>query len=411
MKYRIITALLCCVLWVPGSLAATPLTLGEAIARVLEHNPRLQAADYDARAAAQRIRQQEQAPPMDLGLDVGNIGLGGNRLETTLSLGRVLELGDKAGKRGVVATLEAGLLRHEQDAQRLDLLVEVARRFLAIMRVQHERDLAEQRVELIQGTLNAVQRRHAVGKAAAAEVNRVQIDLVRAELGLEESEQRLNNGRRALAVLWGAFEPDFEQVQASLFKLEAVPAFATLDARIEANPDLVRLATLQRLGKARQQLAQARVRSNLEWQAGLRHFNDTDDLALQFSVRVPLGSRRRAEAYITEAEALAAREPLLANEQRLALRNTLSSLHQEMRHARQRYAAYQSRILPAAEQALTEYSQGYASGRYTLVELNSMQQTLLDSHHEILLAAIDHHAARIEIERLIGGIPHIGANQ
>ena len=411
MQYRIITALLCCVLWAPGGVAATPLTLGEAIARVLEHNPRLQAADFDARAAAQRIRQQEQAPPIELGLEVENIGLGTNRRETTLSLGRVLEVGDKAARRGAVASLEAGLLRHEQDAQRLDLLVEVARRYLALVRVQHERSLAEQRLELTQRTLHAVQRRHAAGKAAAAEASRVQIELVRAELALEETDHLQINGRRALAVLWGAFEADFEQVEASLFALDVVPAFASLDARIEANPDLVRLATLQRLGEARRLLAQSHARTNLEWRAGLRHFNDTDDIGLQLSLRLPLGNNRRAESYVLEAEALAAREPLLATDQRLALRATLSALHQELLHARERFDAHQTRVLPAAEQALGDYSQGYASGRYTLVELNTMQETLIEAHHAALLAAIDYHAARIEIERLIGGIPNIGANQ
>ena len=71
---------------------AAPLTLGEAVARVLERNPQLQAADFDARAAAERIRQQSRSTPYTVGLELENLAGSGEAsgvrgLETTLSLG------------------------------------------------------------------------------------------------------------------------------------------------------------------------------------------------------------------------------------------------------------------------------------------------------------------------------------
>lgn len=394
----------------PVVFAAAPeasITLSQALARVLESNPQLQAADFDTRAAAARIRQQSQSTPYTVGVELENFAGSGDisgvrGLETTLSLGRVLELGGKAQQRGRVAQLEAGLLRHDQDAQRLDLLAETARRFLALARVQAERELAQRRVALLERTVQAVGQRHRLGKTPAAELARARIDLARAELALEETDHLLGNGRRQLAVMWGTFEPDFAQVRADVFRLDADPDFAVLEGVIDNNPAIARLATSERLGEARLLLARTRARPDMDLSAGVRHFNGTDDAGLVLSLRMPLGSAGRSSAYASESGALAQREPLLAQDQRLALRATLYGLHQELLHARDRYDAYRNRIVPAAEQAVGDYSEGYAAGRYSLLELSAAQSTLLEARSEMLSAAIEHHAARIEIDRLVG---------
>ncbi len=418
MYSMIRVCVLACLLPAAVAFAAVPeasLSLRQAVARVLESNPQLQAAEFEVRAASERVRQASQSTPYELGIELENLGgtgalSGARSLETTLSLGRVLELGDKSEGRGEVAELEAGLLHHDQDAQRLDVLAETARRFLALARVQAERELAVQRVELLQRTLQAVEQRQRVGKAPPAERRRVQIELARAELALEETAHLLKVGRRQLAGLWGAFEPDFSRVQADLFGLEAEPDFAVLDRMIERNPAIARLATSARLGDARLLLARTRSRPDLDLRAGVQHFNAEDDVGLMLSLRMPLGTGSRSRAWVNEAEALAAREPLLAQEQRLALRTTLFALHQELLHARDRFDTYRERVIPAADRTLDDYSRGYAAGRYSLLELGEVRNTLLEARMELLSAATEHHAARIEIDRLIGIAPLNGAN-
>jgi outer membrane protein, heavy metal efflux system len=125
---------------------------------------------------------------------------------------------------------------------------------------------------------------------------------------------------------------------------------------------------------------------------------------------MPIGSAGRSSAYVIEAESLAAREPLLAQDQRLALRATLFGLHQELVHARDRFETYERRIIPAADKALADYSQGYAAGRYSLLELSAAQDTLLEARAEALSAAAEHHAVSIEIDRLIGVVPVNGVS-
>lgn len=409
----------CALIWVvsatatPNMTAETPLTMSQAIALVLENNPQLQAADFDNRAAANRVLQQSQTTPWELGIELENLAgtsreSGPRNLETTLSLGRVLERGNKAHLRGEVAHFELGALRHDQDVQRLDLLAEAASRFLDIIKVQAERELGMARVELMQRTLDAVNKRIRIGKSASVERNRVEINLAKAELELEETDHLLANGRRQLSVMWGELEPGFNKAQAELFQLHAEPDFTTLEQRIEQNPLLARLATAERLANAKLRLARAKRKSNVGVRVGMRHLNASDDLALTLSMRIPLGSETRARSYISEADNLLQREPFLAQQQRLALHATLFELHQELLHTRDRLTVYQKRIIPAAEKALADYSQGYAAGRYSLWELTSAQETLLEARSESLSAATEHHKIGIEIIRLIGATPATG---
>ena len=84
------------------SLERNTLTLDEALVAVLENNPMLLAGDYQAQAAAARIRQAQQSTPVQVKLELENFAgsgrfSGDDLLEATLSLGKVLELGNKAG--------------------------------------------------------------------------------------------------------------------------------------------------------------------------------------------------------------------------------------------------------------------------------------------------------------------------
>ena len=131
-----------CLLYVSVSFAAdesteNTLTLEQAILNVLEHSPQLKAADLEARAAAARIRTAQQSPAFQTSVEFENFSGSGryggsDNLETTLSLSKVLELGNKADHRGEVAQQKAMLLRNDQDARRLDLLAETTKRFIHV---------------------------------------------------------------------------------------------------------------------------------------------------------------------------------------------------------------------------------------------------------------------------------------
>lgn len=389
------------------------LELEQVIARVLKHNPLLQTLAHEAGAAEARTRQAAQGTPYRLGLEVENV-LGTGRhegvdaAEATLSLSRVLELGGKPGRRAELAGFQAGLLRSEQDARRLDILAEAARGFVDVVAGQYRLQLARDHLQLVRHNRESVRRRVTAGRSPEAELGRADIAVARAELALERSAGELASVRVVLASQWGEPSPDFGQAEADLFELPALAPFDDYAARLERNPDLARFATRARLAEARQRLAAARARPDVELGGGVRYLGEADDLALGLSARIPLGSRQRAEPYQAEARALAQRESLQAQGQRLQLRATLYAIHRQLQQARARSERLRREIIPAAQRVLRDYEQGYSQGRYSLLDLSQARRTLLELRQESLTAATDYHLARIELDRLIGARPAQG---
>jgi cobalt-zinc-cadmium efflux system outer membrane protein len=383
------------------------LSLDQAISNVLERNPALKAAGYDSRAAAARIRGARLTPALRASIEFENFGGSGilsgtDNLESTLSLSKVLELGDKAGLRGDVAQNEALVLRSEQDAERLDILAETAKRFIQVVSDQESLALVEQSLAVVERTHEAAMLRVKAGKSATVEVRRARITLARLQLELDHARHTLASSRLKLASLWGATQADFASAEADLFAVSEPAAFDELVKLLDNNPELLRLATEKRLAETRIQLARARNKADIEIAGGIRHFNLTDDTGLVVSLNIPFGNKSRAAPKLEEAETLDLRNPYDQEHRRLELHTALFEVHQEINHQIDAVTTLRNTIIPLAEAALHDYEKGYRAGRYSLLELNVAQRTLLESKLELLTAAANYHRYRIEIERLTG---------
>ena len=334
---------------------------------------------------------------------------GADAIESTLSLARVLETGEKPRLRGELAEQETHLLADEQAAERLDLLADTARRFVHVVTDQERLVIANDTVALNRRILDAVEHRIRAGKTAVTERRRVTIALARSELQLERTAHELAASRVTLSTTWGDTDPRFSSAQANLFALQPLDDFERLKGLLERNPDLLRFATKQRIGEARIRLAQASRRPDIEISGGLRHLQLTDDVGLVFSASIPFGSSARAAPAIKQAQLANEREPLDYEERRLSLHATLFEIYQQLSYSYSAVETLQNHVIPNAKQALSEYEKGYATGRYSLLELTAAQRVLLDTRLEAIMAANNYHRYRIEIDRLTGAAMNTGA--
>ena len=97
---------------VPGP--DSTLTLDRALSLALTRNPGLAAFSLEVRAREARALQASLAPNPDFSIEVENFGgkgtfSGFDGSETTISLGQLMELGGKRGKRTRVAALDGDL--------------------------------------------------------------------------------------------------------------------------------------------------------------------------------------------------------------------------------------------------------------------------------------------------------------
>jgi len=410
MSKKFVLLLFCTLLsgtFAEQSTAQDSLRLDQAIISVLENNPQVKIADYEAQAMAARIRQVVQTPADRIGMTLENFAGTGNTvairgINATLSLSRTLELGNKASVRGHLAEREQILTNTRKDINRLNLLADTAQSFLHVVADQERLHLAEESIDLVRLNQKTVEMQIQAGKSPEADRQRVIIDLANHELRLEHRRHELENSRVHLATLWSDKTPDFDHAEADIFSIDDLPNFNELDRLLDRNPELVRHINAEDIARARIRVMQSKRNPDLDISAGIRYLGDNNDIAFMLSASIPLGASTRAQPGIDEARAIAQIEPLNLEQRRLELYAALYGIYLEISHALEAVTKLKTTIIPAAEMMLSEYEKGYQAGRYSLLELIQVRQLLTDARSQYLEMAVNYHSFRIELDRLTG---------
>lgn len=382
------------------------LALPEALARTLERNPDLVAVGFEMEAAEGRLRQAGLRPNPELGVTVQDV-LGTDRYhavesaETTVTLGWVFERGMR--QRLVdAARADSALKGADADIVRLDAAAETARRFLACLAFQGRLRHAERGVALARDTVDLIAERVRAGGALDAELARAQAELARAELREEGDEHELLSAYHRLSAQWGETEPDFGSVEGDVSMLPVLEPFETLRARVEANPDVRRFMSRQRVDEAQVRLAQARSRPSWILHGGFRRYEVTDDWGLVGGVTAPLPVLDRNQGQIAAARADAARTRAQLAAANVRIETALFVLYQELKHDLQLAARLKADVIPRLEHATEDTRRAYELGRSGFTDWQIVQAELLDATSELLEAGVDAHRIVIEIERLTG---------
>ena len=115
-----------CGVALPG-IAAEPLRLDQAVSKALEANPSFAAERADLRATQARAAREALQKPLTVGGEFENFGgtgaLAGVRSsETTLRIGRVIELGGKRSAREALGQAEINQQLNQADFTRIGVV-------------------------------------------------------------------------------------------------------------------------------------------------------------------------------------------------------------------------------------------------------------------------------------------------
>ncbi|MBL8201069.1 MAG: TolC family protein [Chromatiales bacterium] len=390
-----------------AGVAAASLTLGQAVERALASNPALAGFAFALKAQDARIGQAGQRPATEASFELENVlgsgDFGGlDAAEGTFALSQVIELGGKRDARGAAAQSGRELLAVERQVAQLDVLAEVTRRFVAVAAAQEQLALAREGATLARGTVDDVALRVRAAKSPEAELLRSRAALSRDLLEVQRAEAELGAARQALSATWGSARPDYSRVQADLYRMPALADFEALAARLDANPDFLRFATVARLRDAESRLARTLRRPDLEVSGGVRRLEETKDQALVMGISVPLFASRRAEPAIAEADALRALADVERDAARLEARTRLYGLYQQLRQAIRETDTLRGDVLPQLDKALGATRYAYERGRYGYLELVDAQAAFLEARGAAIASATTAQQLLAEIERLTG---------
>ncbi len=383
------------------------LTLDMALSLALKNNPELMAFSLEVRAREARSLQASLAPNPELSIEVENFGGSGalngfDGSETTISLGQLIELGGKRGKRNRVAALESDLAGWDYEARRLDLFTEVVKAFTVVLILKEREKLNEELLDLSQRIVTSIDSRVRAGKVSPAEISRAKVQVLTRQIELERVRRELNAARQRLAATWGSDSPRFGKVAGRLDTMTSLPSMEKLKMLIEQNPDMARWPVEMTRRQADLDLQKTGKIPDLTIIGGFRRLNDINDNAFVAGLSIPITIFDRNQGGIEEAlirQRLAEKQRQTAE---MVAYRRLAETYGNLSAAHNEISTLNDNMLDEAQNAFKEISQGYMQGKFGFLDLLDAQRTLYQTRARYLSALLDYHRSVADIERLIG---------
>jgi len=383
------------------------LTLGQAMRRTLETHPDLRLSDYAERGLQASAAIAAQRPPLVAGLLIENaLGTapttGFNDAQITLSLASILERGGKREARRALAENQLGALGAAREAKRLDLLAEVARRYLDAVAAQSAANIAAIDVAQRARMVDAADKRVRAGASPESVRLTAEAMHARALLDRDRVNREAEAAYQRLAILWNDRAPSATRVAGDPLQLPQVPQFSALTALLEETPELKRFAGEARVREARLQLARSARTPDFSWEVGVQRLNDFGSWGIKAGFTMPLGASRRAEPEVrtsqNEIEALS----LERESSELTLQTTLVQAYGQYVSRKAEVEGCRDHLLPLLTRAEASAERAYRTGALSYLEWAQVQSEITSVRRQQLTAAIDAQRALIEIQRLTG---------
>lgn len=386
---------------------AQTLTMRSALSRALAASPRLTAAERDIGiATGQRIQAGALLNPELTYEQDDSFGSGRYRgtrsAETTLQISQAFELFGKREAR--VAAGQAGIevAAIQRQAVRLEVLSETAIAFLSVLGAQRRIQVLDEQIAAIDRLTPLLRRRVEAGASSPAETGRAEVASALVKADRERFRATLASARRELAVLLGDPAAKFGEVSGRLDTTGRPPSFQSVVAAIDANPQLVRWTAVFAQRNAELLLARLRPYPDVRIAAGWRHYNETSDDAVRFTLSVPIPVFDRNQGNILSAQESLAKTKAEREANRNALIVIAGRAYDSVQGSLRELAILRETAIPKAVEASEAISQGYGQGRFTLLEVLDAQASVTQARLREQEALQNFHAGVAIIEGLVG---------
>lgn len=391
---------------------AGAVSLRDALALALLHNPALATFAWEARALEARILQAGRLPNPTLDLtteDVGAARTPGRDVDqpvqpqTTLQLSQLIELGGKRTSRQRVAALDRDLAAWDYEMARIDVLSEVSRAFTRVLVAQDAVTLAETALRIVTEGQQSVVARVEAGVVSPIEETRANVAVASARADAARARRALDASRTRLALLWGSPAAAFTSATGDLTgEPPPLPPVGVLTALLDQNPNLARWAAEMSQREAALALERSKRVVDIAVSAGYRRYTTVDSNAFVVGASIPLPLFNRNAGGIEEARLRLAKshDERRVVEARVAA--ALTEAYAALAAAHDEIAILRAAVLPGAQQTFDAISEGYRLGRFSLLDVLDAQRTLTSAGSQHLRALSDYHDAVVQVERLIG---------
>ena len=384
-----------------------PINLRQALALALEHNPNLKAISWTVRAGEAKTLQAGLRPNPELETEIKEFGGSGDlsgfsAIETAVQLSIPIELGGVRGKEKQSAALETQLAGWNYEAARLYVLTQVNQAFIDVLAAQESVALSEELVRLAEQFYNTVKAQIEAGKVSPVEGTRAQVELVNSRIALENSRRGLESARFALGATWGSISPTFEGVEGQLEMTNPIPTAEQLASRLPQHPNIARWTVEIAHRRAAIQLEKSRRVPDLSIGGGMKHLNESGEVAFIVGLSLPIPMFDRNQGAIREAEYNLTKAFEERKLEEVAVHVALATAYSALSAAATTVTVMKDEVLPSAQSAFDAVTEGYRIGKFDFLEMLDAQRTLFDVSGSYIDALANYHKAVADVEQLIG---------
>lgn len=381
------------------------ISLADAVTLTLNNHPDLQALVSQERVLQGRIQQAGVGERPQIALMIEDtMGTGEfnalDNTQSTLTFSWLLEQ-EQINSRVNATRSKADKLALDKQIKALDLSALVAKHFIDILVKQEWLKLNQIAKNQAADVVEAISTRLKAGKGSSVEIQLAKAELKRRELAIEDVEHDLLASHYQLASMWGNPTSHY-QLNGNLLDIPTLPSVENQLALLKQNPRLQQFASAQRIAQSQMELARIEAKPQWQFTAGLRRYEETDDLGLVAGVSIPWGGSNRNAGTIA---ALQAQQDVLASEQTALMQTLAAQLYvvlQEMAHSQHIIKTLRLSIVPTLETALAEASNAFDKGQLSYNQYSGVRRELLSAQSQLLEAFESLHLQHIEIQRLTG---------
>jgi cobalt-zinc-cadmium efflux system outer membrane protein len=216
------------------------------------------------------------------------------------------------------------------------------------------------------------------------------------------AERQLAISKQNLVSGWGGTEVTFNRVLGDFYNIPFLPELTSIVSKLNNNPDIARWATEVSRHQNAINLAQADTIPDISVSAGLRHLNESDDVAAVASISIPLFIFNNKQTGVQRSEVGLSRASKEQAVTETRLRSSLLIAYQRLSILHQEVTTLKSEVLPGAEEAFNAATKIYRLGKLDLLSLLDAQRTYFETRQQYVDAVTEYHRVVVAIERLIG---------
>jgi len=388
----------------------TPITLKQSLTLALLGNPELEVFSWQLRAHEANILQKSLRPNPVLGAKVENFGGSNpmNRFEgamTTFRISQLIELGDKRIKRTRLAEINHALSAWDYEAKRLEIITEVARRYIEVLADQHRVELAGQTLELSRQLCEIVKDRARVGVIPTVEVDKAVVRVSTEQILLHKARRKLESSRQQLCAMWADSDPQFADALGELTVVENIPTQDQLTKLVSHNLDIARWSAEISQRRAALDLARSQAIPSVSVGAGIRRFNATDENALVFEVGLPVPIFDSNQGVRLQARYNLLKAKFQQKDVEVKVRTLLITNHKKLAGAYHEVVTLRDITLPAARSAYNAARKAFEKGLTNFIDVLDADRTLVNSERQYIESLSAYHKTLTTLEGLVGQPP------